>query len=86
MQLEQGLLMQQRAVTTHLITAHYAAPLLVARRQGLIVEITDGDHSRYRGSFYYDLVKMAVIRLAFNMAEDLRAFNVAAYAEHIQTH
>ena len=80
MNLENGLLMQERAVTTHIITAHYAAPLMVARKEGLIVEITDGDQEGYRGSFYYDLAKMTVIRLAFNMSHDLRSSNVAAVA------
>jgi NAD(P)-dependent dehydrogenase (short-subunit alcohol dehydrogenase family) len=78
--LEKGLLMQQRAVHTHIITSHYAAPLLVAQRQGLIVEITDGDTLDYRGNFFYDLAKTSVIRLAFAMAEDLRPYNVAALA------
>jgi NAD(P)-dependent dehydrogenase (short-subunit alcohol dehydrogenase family) len=78
--LEKGLLMQQRAVHTHIITSHYAAPLLIAQRQGLIVEITDGDTLDYRGNFYYDLAKTSVIRLAFAMAEDLRPYNVAALA------
>lgn len=41
--LEKGLLMQQRAVHSHIITSHYAAPLMLAQQQGLIVEITDGD-------------------------------------------
>jgi len=35
--LDKGLLMQQRAVHTHIITSRYAAPLMVAARQGLIV-------------------------------------------------
>jgi NAD(P)-dependent dehydrogenase (short-subunit alcohol dehydrogenase family) len=78
--LEKGLLMQQRAVHTHIITSHYAAPLLIAQRQGLIIEITDGDTLDYRGNFYYDLAKTSVIRLAFAMAEDLRPYNVAAMA------
>src|SRR5262245_25004699 len=42
--LEKGLLMQRRGVHSHLITSYYAAPLMVERRQGLIVEITDGDN------------------------------------------
>jgi hypothetical protein len=31
------------AVDTHIITARYAAPLLVGQNSGLIAEITDGD-------------------------------------------
>ena len=78
--IEKGLLMQQRAVHSHIITSRYAAPLMVERRQGLIVEITDGDTPRYRGSLFYDLAKTSVIRLAFAMAEELRPHQVSALA------
>src|SRR5439155_2843958 len=72
--------MQQLAVTTHVITSHYGAPLLVARSRGLIVEITDGAGDGYRGNLFYDLAKASVIRLALAQAEDLRPFGVAAVA------
>ena len=75
-----GLLMQERAVHTHIITARHGAPLLVDRGAGLIVEITDGDGAGYRGSLFYDLAKHSVIRLAFAMAEELRPHGVAALA------
>ena len=78
--LHDGLLMQQRGVHSHLITSHYAAPLMIERGQGLIVEITDGDNFRYRGNLYYDLVKLSVIRLAYAMAEELRPHNITALA------
>jgi NAD(P)-dependent dehydrogenase (short-subunit alcohol dehydrogenase family) len=78
--LENGLLMQERAVHSHLITSHYGAPLMVERGQGLILEITDGDGFGYRGSLFYDLAKVSVIRLAYAMAEELRRYNVAAIA------
>jgi len=78
--LDKGLLMQQLAIQTHLITSWYAAPLMVRRRQGLIVEITDGITERYRGSLFYDLAKASVIRFAQAQAEDLRPHNVAVVA------
>lgn len=78
--LRNGLLMQQRAVHSHIITSYFAAPLMVEQGHGLIVEITDGDNLDYRGSFFYDLAKVSVIRLAFAMAEDLRPHKVAAVA------
>jgi len=78
--LAKGLLMQQLAVTTHVITSHYGAPLLVARGRGLIVEITDGAGDGYRGNLFYDLAKASVIRLALAQAGDLRPFGVAAVA------
>jgi NAD(P)-dependent dehydrogenase (short-subunit alcohol dehydrogenase family) len=78
--LDKGLLMQRRAVHTHIITSHYAAPLMVERRSGLIIEITDGDTLDYRGNFFYDLAKANVIRLAQDMAADLRPYGITALA------
>jgi NAD(P)-dependent dehydrogenase (short-subunit alcohol dehydrogenase family) len=78
--LENGLLMQERAVHSHIITAWYAAPLMVARRQGLIIEITDGNQPEYRGNLFYDLAKASAIRLALAMAADLRTHGVSALA------
>ncbi len=78
--LDKGLLMIERAVHSHIITAHYAAPLLMKTKRGLIVEITDGDHFGYRGSFYYDFVKTSVIRLAFMLATELKKHKITAIA------
>lgn len=78
--LANGLEMQRLAVTTHLITSWYMAPLMVARGSGLIVEITDGVEPGYRGSLFYDLAKASAIRLALAQAEDLRPHGVAALA------
>jgi len=78
--LDKGLRMQERAVISHIITAYYAAPLLIANGRGVIFEITDGVSNAYRGNLYYDLVKSSVIRLAHAMSEELRVHNVAALA------
>ena len=78
--LSNGLLMQQRGVQTHIITSHYAVPLMIERRQGLIFEITDGDSLGYRGNLFYDLAKISVIRLAYAMAKELRPYNITAIA------
>jgi len=75
-----GLRMQELAVTTHIVTSWHAAPLMVARGSGLIVEVTDGESDRYRGSLFYDLAKASVIRLALAQAEDLRPHGVSAVA------
>ncbi|NEA23215.1 SDR family oxidoreductase [Actinomadura bangladeshensis] len=75
-----GLRLLRRAVETHVITSRFALPLLVARGRGLVVEVTDGNTARYRGSFFYDLAKSAVIRLAFAQAAELRPHGVAAVA------
>jgi NAD(P)-dependent dehydrogenase (short-subunit alcohol dehydrogenase family) len=78
--LENGLKMLERAVNTHIITSHYAIPLLVKRKQGVIFEITDGKTYNYRGTFFYDLVKTAVMRMAETMAIELGSHHVAAVA------
>src|SRR5439155_19815443 len=71
--LENGLLMQRRAVWSHAITSHFGVPLLVARGAGLVVEITDGTGYDYRGSLYYSLAKISVIHLAQAMDGDFKA-------------
>ncbi len=78
--LDQGLRLLRQAVETHVITSRYALPLMVARRSGLVVEVTDGNTARYRGSFFYDMAKSAVIRLAFAQAAELKPRGVAAVA------
>ncbi|KOG45995.1 short-chain dehydrogenase [Streptomyces virginiae] len=78
--LDQGLRLLRQAVETHVITSRYALPLMVARRSGLVVEVTDGNTARYRGSFFYDLAKSAVIRLAVAQAAELKPHGVAAVA------
>jgi NAD(P)-dependent dehydrogenase (short-subunit alcohol dehydrogenase family) len=78
--LENGLLMLERAVLSHLITSHAGVPLMLPRRQGLVIEITDGDGFNYRGNLFYDLAKVSVIRLAYAMSNELRPHNIAALA------
>jgi NAD(P)-dependent dehydrogenase (short-subunit alcohol dehydrogenase family) len=76
----QGFQMLDQAVRTHILTSRHAAPHMIERNSGLIVEITDGDHHGYRGALFYDLAKNAAIRLAFAMAAELRTTGVTALA------
>ena len=76
----QGQRMLERAVHSHVITSRHGAPLMIERGAGLIVEVTDGDTLGYRGNFFYDLAKNAVIRLAYAMAADLHTHGVTALA------
>ncbi|MDQ1622574.1 MAG: hypothetical protein QOH19_992 [Actinomycetota bacterium] len=82
--LDAGLRMLHGAVDTHLITSHFALPLLIRRPGGLVVEMTDGTREynagHYRVSVFYDLVKNAVLRLAFSQAEELRPSGCTALA------
>jgi len=78
--LDNGLRMLKQAIHSHLITSHYAVPLMLGRRGGIILEITDGDAFYYRGNIFYDLVKISVIRLAFAMARELRKRDIVSVA------
>jgi len=78
--LDNGLRMLKQAIHSHIITAHYAAPLMLGRKGGIIFEITDGDAFYYRGNLFYDLVKISVIRLAFAMARELEKRNLVSVA------
>lgn len=78
--LASGILMQERAVHTHLITSHYGVPLMLERKKGLIIEITDGIDYRYRGNLYYSLAKISTIHLAQAMAQELRPHGITAIA------
>jgi NAD(P)-dependent dehydrogenase (short-subunit alcohol dehydrogenase family) len=75
-----GFTLLESAVTTHILTSRYGVPLMIERGSGLVVEITDGDHGGYRSTLYYDLAKMAAIRLAFAMAQELSGTGVTALA------
>jgi NAD(P)-dependent dehydrogenase (short-subunit alcohol dehydrogenase family) len=78
--LDAGLRLLRQAVETHVITSRLALPLLVARKSGLVVEVTDGNTARYRGTFFYDIAKSTVIRLAVAQAAELKPHGVAAVA------
>ncbi|MFE9423951.1 SDR family oxidoreductase [Kitasatospora sp. NPDC006697] len=78
--LARGFKLLRQAVETHVVTSRHALPLLVRAGRGLVVEVTDGNTARYRGSFFYDLAKASVIRLAVAQAAELRPHGVAAVA------
>ncbi len=78
--IHKGFAMRERAINTHIITSRYGVPLLIEGKQGLVVEITDGETASYRGSFFYDIVKTTIIRLAYAMSEDLRPHRITALA------
>ncbi|GAB3453994.1 SDR family oxidoreductase [Streptomonospora sediminis] len=74
--LEQGLRQLRLGVDTHLITSHYALPLLNRAPGGLVVEMTDGTaeaNAAYRSSVgcFYDLAKVSVQRMALAQAEEM---------------
>jgi NAD(P)-dependent dehydrogenase (short-subunit alcohol dehydrogenase family) len=82
--LDKGLRILRLGVETHLITSSFLLPLLVEKRGGLVVEVTDGtsefNASNYRISVYYDLAKVSVARLAFSQGHELEPFGGTAVA------
>jgi NAD(P)-dependent dehydrogenase (short-subunit alcohol dehydrogenase family) len=82
--LVKGLRILRLAIDTHLITSHFALPLLIREPGGLVVEMTDGTREynaeHYRLSAFYDLAKTAVIRLAFAQSEELAPYGCTAVA------
>lgn len=82
--LEKGLRVVDLGIRTHLITSHYALPLLIRNKGGLVVEMTDGteefNRNQYRICMYYDLVKNAVNRMAWALAQELKPHGCTAVA------
>lgn len=82
--LDKGLRLLRLAVETHAITSHHALPLLLRHPGGLAVEMTDGtaDYNRenYRVSFFYDLAKSSVLRMAFAIGHELGPRGASAVA------
>jgi NAD(P)-dependent dehydrogenase (short-subunit alcohol dehydrogenase family) len=82
--LENGLRMLRLAIDTHIITSHFALPLLIKNTGGLVVEMTDGtaeyNDTNYRLSLFYDLAKTSVIRIAWAQAKELRPHRCTAVA------
>ncbi|MFE7795673.1 SDR family oxidoreductase [Streptomyces sp. NPDC057460] len=79
-----GLRLLRLGVETHAITSHFVLPLLVRRPGGLVVEMTDGtsayNGTHYRNSYFYDLVKNSVLRMAFVLAHELKPHGGTAVA------
>ena len=81
--LERGLRMLRNAVDTHVITNHFALPLLI-KNQGLVVEMTDGtaeyNNDHYRVSLFYDLAKTSIVRMAWALAQEIAPHQCTALA------
>jgi NAD(P)-dependent dehydrogenase (short-subunit alcohol dehydrogenase family) len=70
----------QNALFSHLLTARHAAPLMIRKRRGLIVEVTEFDLLFSGGDMLAQLVKFARKGFAVMMAEELRQHGIAAVA------
>jgi NAD(P)-dependent dehydrogenase (short-subunit alcohol dehydrogenase family) len=78
--LSRSALAMNQGLISHVLTAKYAAPLMIKRRRGLIVEVTEFDLLFCGGNILAQLVKFALKGLAVMMAEELRKHRVAALA------
>lgn len=79
--LDHGLRALRNGLETHLITLHTVLPLLVRRGRGLVIEITDGDDlfsARYRGSMFFDMIKVAITRLGKMLSVELTPHGVTS--------
>ncbi len=79
--LDNGLRALRNGLETHLITLHTVLPLLVRRGKGLVIEITDGDdmfNDRYRGSMFYDMIKVAITRLGKVLSDEVKPHGVTS--------
>ncbi|MFI7354130.1 SDR family oxidoreductase [Streptomyces avidinii] len=82
--LDKGLRLLRLAVETHAVTSHFAMPLLLREPGGLVVEMTDGtaeyNTANYRVSFFYDIAKSSVLRMAFALGHELGPRGATAVA------
>jgi NAD(P)-dependent dehydrogenase (short-subunit alcohol dehydrogenase family) len=82
--LQYGLHLLRLGIDTHAITSHFALPLMIRQPGALVVEVNDGtteyNATNYRVSFFYDLVKTAVNRMAFALGHELRPHQGTAVA------
>ncbi|MFC9294767.1 SDR family oxidoreductase [Streptomyces sp. NPDC057011] len=82
--LDNGLRLLRLAVETHAVTSHFALPLLLREPGGLVVEMTDGtaeyNAGHYRNSFFYDIAKSSVLRMAFALGHELGPRGATAVA------
>ncbi|WP_058304422.1 SDR family oxidoreductase [Gorillibacterium timonense] len=78
-----GLKMMRMGIDTHLITLHYALPLMLRGEKGIVIEMTDGTAEantefRQNVGFYYDLAKSNVARIVKGLTYELANAPVTA--------
>lgn len=82
--LDTGLHTLRLAIDTHAITSHFALPLMIRKPGALVIEVNDGtteyNTENYRVSFFYDLAKTTVNRMAFALGHELEPYGGTAVA------
>ena len=74
--LDDGLRTLERGINSHVITTRLALPLMLKRKAGLIVGVTD----RGGGTFFYGFEKSAVMRMAELLAPELLPHGIGIVA------
>jgi NAD(P)-dependent dehydrogenase (short-subunit alcohol dehydrogenase family) len=70
----------RQSLLSHIITCRHAVPLMIRRRSGLVVEVTENDMLHAGGNPLSQTVKLGLKGLALNMAAELQPHGVAAIA------
>jgi NAD(P)-dependent dehydrogenase (short-subunit alcohol dehydrogenase family) len=73
-------LVLRQALVSHVVTAKHVAQVMVRRKRGLIVEVTENDALGGGGNPLAWSVKLSIKGLALNMASELHAHGVTAVA------
>ena len=69
--------MFQAGVRASYVASHFAAPLMIEQRSGLIVNISFWAAQKLIGNVVYSMAKAATDRMTVSMAEELRDHHVA---------
>ena len=67
-------------VRAALVASHFAVPLMLRQKRGLIVNITAWDRDKYLVNLFYDVAKSAINRMTYGMARELTPHNIAVIA------
>src|SRR4051794_29091875 len=70
----------RQAIVSHVLTAKHVAPLMIRRRRGLIVEVTEGETLLAGGNPLSQAAKLALKGMALALASELQPHGVAAIA------
>ena len=73
-------LILRQALLSHIITAKHAAPMMIRKRRGLLVEVTENDLLISSGNILTQLAKFSQKALAVMWAAELRDYGIAAVA------
>lgn len=68
--------MFQAGVRAHYVASRLAAPLMVAQKSGLIVNLSQWAAQKYVGNVAYGVSKAATDKMTADMSHDLKASNV----------